>query len=116
MFKRSFHSRCVASQNTSWIHLNAEFTVVIILQDGDIYCIGVTSLGFVSNDNDATVTLTRCIKVSLAHICIWTAPLGHCKGMLGNKLECIFLIKELGQNGNAFKQEWARIGLRDSNY
>ncbi len=105
-------------QNTSWKTLKAEFTVVIILQDGDIfvrsvYCIGVTSLGFVSNGNDATVTLTRRVKVSLAHIFIWTAPLGHCKGMFGNKLECIFLTKT-GSKLQSFKTGWARIGLRDS--
>lgn len=76
-----------------------------------VYCIGGvlqfapnTSLGFVSNSNDATGTLTRHVKVSLACIFIWSAPLGHCKGMFGNKLECIFLTKT-GSNGRALKQD-----------
>lgn len=74
----------------------------------------VTSLGFVSNGNDATVTLTRRVKVSLARIFIWMAPLGHCKGMFGNKLECIFLTKT-GSKLQSYETGWARIGLRHSN-
>lgn len=55
-----------------------------------------------SNGDDATVTLTRRVKVSLAHVFIWTAPLGHCKGMLGNKMEFIFLTKT-GSKWQSFK-------------
>ncbi len=70
----------------------------------EVFIASVTSLRFVSNGTDATVTLTRRVEVSLAHILFGRLRWGTARECLEISWNVSFL-RKLGQNCKALKQD-----------